>query len=122
MDYMFHAYGKMLGQSYLGRRVYDVLCTMDLLAHAGATEIHLYGRGQGAILAAFAALLHDRAASVTLKNGPRSFFEWTQTPYVTWPSANFAFGVLQVCDLPDVLGALGDRACVVEPWGPTMEP
>jgi hypothetical protein len=124
MDYMFHAYGKMLGQSYLGRRVYDVLRTIDLLAHEGADEIHLYGRGQGAILAAFAALFHDGVASITLKNAPRSFYEWTQTPYVTWPSASCLFGVLGVCDLPDVLGVLGARipVHVVEPWGPTMEP
>jgi dienelactone hydrolase len=123
MDYMLHAYGKMLGQSYLGRRVYDVLCAIDLLVHAGTERIQLYGRGQGAILAAFAALFHDNVVSVTLKNGPRSFFEWTQTPYVTWPSVNCLFGVLQVCDLPDVLGVLDDRmpVYVVEPWGPTME-
>jgi cephalosporin-C deacetylase-like acetyl esterase len=122
MDYMFHAYGTMLGQSYLGRRVYDVLCTVDLFAYLGAEEIHLYGRGQGAIMATFAALFHDRVASVTLKNGPGSFLEWTQTPYVTWPSANCLFGVLQVCDLPDVLGVLGDSVRITEPWGPTLEP
>jgi dienelactone hydrolase len=122
MDYMFHAYGEMLGQSYLGRRVYDVLCTIDLLAHEGAQAIHLYGRGQGAILVAFVALFHDGVTSITLKNAPRTFFEWTQTPYVTWPSASCLFGVLQVCDLPDVLAVLGDRVRVIEPWGPTMEP
>ena len=123
MDYMFHAYGAMLGKSYLGRRVYDVLCTMDLLAQGGAEAIHLYGRGQGAILAVFAALYHHRAASVTLKNGPRSFHEWTQTPYVAWPAADFVYGVLQVCDLPDCLRVLGDRVrSVVEPWDPRMMP
>jgi hypothetical protein len=122
MDYMLHAYGEMLGRSYLGRRVYDVLCTIDLLAHEGAQEIHLYGRGQGAILALFAALLHPRTASVTLKNGPRSFHEWTQTPYVAWPAANALYGVLQAVDLPDCLRVLGDRARVIEPWNPQMTP
>ena len=122
MDYMFHAYGSMLGQSYLGRRVYDVLCVLDLLAHEGAESIHLFGRGQGAILALFAALFHDRVASVTLKDAPHSFFEWTQTPYVTWASSNFVPGILELCDLPDILEQLGDRAQIVDYWGPTMEP
>ena len=36
MDYMFHAYGLMLGQSYLGRRVYDVLCAMESVERARA--------------------------------------------------------------------------------------
>jgi dienelactone hydrolase len=123
MDYMFHAYGGMLGRSYLGQRVYDVLCTMDLLVHKGAEAIHLYGRGQGAILAVFATLYHPCAASVTLKNGPRSFYEWTQTPYVAWPAADFVYGMLQVCDLPDCLRVLGDRVRrVIEPWDPRMLP
>jgi hypothetical protein len=122
MDYMFHAYGLMLGESYLGRRVYDVLCTVDLLVHEGADELHLHGRGQGALLALFAALFHDHVASVTLVNGPRSYFEWTQVPLVAWPTANFLWGVLQVCDLPDIVRALGDKVQVIDPWGPDMAP
>ena len=122
MDYMFHAYGLLLGQSYMGRRVYDVLCAMDLLASEGAEAIRLYGRGQGALLALFAALFHDRVTSVTLKNGPQSFVEWTQAPLVAWPAANFLRGVLQVCDLPDCMRLLGDRLRIIEPWGPDMQP
>ncbi|MBN1640837.1 MAG: acetylxylan esterase [Anaerolineae bacterium] len=122
MDYMFHAYAGMLGQSYVGRRVYDVLRVLDLLVHEGAEEVALYGRGQGAIHAAMAALLYPAVASVTLKNGPRSFHAWTQTPYVTWPAASFCRGILQVCDLPDIVGALGDRVQVLEPWNAEMLP
>jgi len=122
MDYMFHAYGAMLGQSYLGRRVYDLLCVLDLLTHEGVEKIHLYGRGQGAILALLGALFHDQVASVTLKDAPRSFMEWTQMPYVTWPAANFVRGILRVCDLADVITALDGRVTVIDHWGPTMQP
>ena len=122
MDYMFHAYGLLLGQSYMGRRVYDLLCAMDLLASEGAEAIRLYGRGQGALLALFAALFHERATSVTLKNAPQSFIEWTQTPLVAWPAANFLRSVLKVCDLPDCMRVLNDRLRIIEPWGPDMEP
>jgi len=121
MDYMFHAYCGMLGKSYLGRRVYDVLRVLDLLAEEGATSVDLHGRGQGAILAAFAGLLHPVVASVTLQNGPGSFLEWTQTPYVAWPAANMVYGLLGECDLPDVLHVLGDRVTVANPWGPEMD-
>ena len=36
MDYMFHGHGLLLGQSYLGRRLHDVLSALDLLVAAGA--------------------------------------------------------------------------------------
>ena len=121
MDYMFHAHGAMLGQSYLGRRVYDLLCVLDLLAHKGTDTIHLYGRGQGAILALFGALFHNKVAYVTINDAPESFNEWTQTPYVTWPAANFVRGILRVCDLPDILDVLGDKVTIVGQWGPAME-
>jgi pimeloyl-ACP methyl ester carboxylesterase len=119
---MFHAYGLMLGQSYMGRRVHDVLCTLDLLVHEGADEIHLYGRGQGALLALFAALFHEGVASVTLKNGPQSFAEWTRVPLVAWPATSGLRGVLEICDLPDCIQALGDKVRVLEPWGADMQP
>jgi len=122
MDYMFHGFGLLLGESYLGRRVHDILSTMDLLVHEGAKEIHLYGRGQGAILALFAGILHDGTTSVTLKNAPPSFSSWTKSPLVAWPAANFPKGALKVLDLPDCMEALGDKLKVIDPWGPDMKP
>jgi hypothetical protein len=102
--------------------VYDVLRTLDLLGAEGAVAIHLYGRGQGALLAVFAALFHDEVETVTLKNGPRSYLEWTQTPIVAWPAASSIRGVLELCDLEDCVRMLGDRVRVIEPWGPDMLP
>lgn len=120
MDYTFHAHGLMLGQSYLGRRVYDALSAIDLLIANGAEVVHLSGRGQGAILALFASLFHDRIASVTVANAPCSFVEWTQTPIVRWPAANVVRGLLEVCDLPDIRELIGSRLRELEPWGPDM--
>ena len=62
---------------------------------------------------------------MTLKNGPTSVLEWTQTPLVAWPAANFVRGMLAVCDLPDCVRVLRDRlgeesVQIVEPWGPAM--
>ena len=122
MDYMFHGHTMMFGESYLGRRVYDTLRTLDLLVAEGAGEVHLYGRGQGALIALFAAMLHPKVVAVTLKDGPRSYAEWAQAPLVSWPAANFLRGVLHHFDLDDCLRALGDKVTVIEPWGPDMAP
>jgi len=120
MDYMFHGFGILLGESYLGRRVYDVLSTMDLLVARGAQRIDLYGRGQGAIIALFSCLFHKRAGKLVLKNGPTSFEDWVREPIVTWPAASFPRGVLRYFDLPECIRLLGDRVRIVDPWDPHM--
>lgn len=122
IDYMHDGYAMMLGQSFVGQRTHDVLSTMDLLTAEGAGKIHLVGRGQGAILATFAGLLHKSAGRVTLKNGPISFHEWTQTPLVHWPFASIPRGILKRFDLPDCVRALGKRASLIQPWRPDMKP
>jgi len=119
-DYMCNGYGLMLGQSFIGRRVHDVLSTVDLLAHEGAEKIHLYGRGQGAIHALFAGFLHSAVTTVTLKNYPQSFHAWTQTPLVSWPTANIPRGVLASYDLPDLMHALDKKLELIQPWGADM--
>lgn len=120
-DYMCNGYGLMLGQSFLGRRVHDVLSTLDLLAYEGAEKIHLYGRGQGAIHALFAGFLHSAVTTVTLKNYPQSYHAWTQTPLVSWPAANIPQGVLTSFDLPDLMHALDGKLELIQPWRADME-
>ncbi|HIM55476.1 MAG TPA: hypothetical protein EYM39_02120, partial [Candidatus Latescibacteria bacterium] len=122
MDYMYHGYGLLFGESYLGRRVHDVLSTLDLLVSEGARDIHLYGRGQGALLALFAALFHSRIRKVVLKNAPLSYGDWTQVPLVAWPAANVPRGVLHHFDIPDCIRALGNKVTLQQPWGPDMKP
>ena len=121
IDYMNNGYGLLLGESFLGRRVHDVLSTLDLLIHEGARRVHLYGRGQGSILALFSALLHPKVTTVTLKNAPLSYHSWTQTPLVNWPTTNVPRGVLHVLDLPDCIRALGNKIRLIQPWGPAMK-
>jgi dienelactone hydrolase len=122
MDYMMHGHAILLGESYLGRRVHDLLSVMDLLTANGAETVHLYGRGQGALIALFACLLHDAAGALTLKHAPLSYRGWTAAPLVLWPSANFLRGVLKWLDLPDCYRLLGDRLHMIDPWGADMTP
>lgn len=122
MDYMMHGYGLLFGESYLGKRLHDLLSVLDLLTSQGTRQLHLYGRGQGAILALYAGVLHDRVRRVTLKNAPLSYVDWTRVPLVAWPTANVVRGALTAFDLPDVMRALGRRVRLIEPWGPDMQP
>ncbi len=119
-DYMCNGYGLMLGQSFLGRRVHDVLSTLDLLAYEGAKKIHLYGRGQGAIHALFAGFLHSGVTTITLKNYPLSYHAWTQTPLVSWPTANIPRGVLTAFDLPDLMDVVDNKLALIQPWEANM--
>jgi len=113
LDYMFHGFHLLLGESYFGRRVHDLLSVIDLLVANGAREIHLHGRGQGALLALFAAQLHPRVKHTTLQNLPHSFAGWAQAKSVAWPAANFPRGILQVTDIPDCLRALGSAVTII---------
>ena len=122
MDYMFHGHGLLLGESYLGRRVHDVLSVAALLRAEGAAKVRLYGRGQGAVIALFAGLLDGKLAPVSLKNAPLSYGAMTRQALVAWPAANFAPGVLHHFDLPDCYRALGARVELIKPWGPDMKP
>jgi hypothetical protein len=122
MDYMSNGYGIMLGESFLGRRVHDLLTTLDLLEEAGARRIHLYGRGQGSLIGLFGSVVDSRITSVVLKNSPLSYRSWANAPLVSWPNANVLRGVLKEFDLPDCYRALGKRLQLIQPCGPDMEP
>jgi len=122
MDYMFHGQGLLLGESYLGRRVHDVLSVVALLRAEGASKVRLYGRGQGAIIALFAGLIDGKMASVSLVNAPLSYGAMTRQPLVAWPAACFAPGVLHHFDLPECYRALGAKVELIQPWGPDMKP
>ena len=102
MDYLFHGHAIMLGESYLGRRVHDALSALDLLFGEGAQKVHLYGRGQVALITLCVALLDDRSGMVTLYNAPLSYTAWCKDPLVAWSAANFLRGALRYFDLPDI--------------------
>ena len=117
-DYFYAAHGLMLDRPVLGQRTLDVLRAVDWLVDQGHTEIHLAGKGWGALAAAFAALLSDPVKQVTLKNAMRSFTELAETEDYYWPFAALMPGVLKSFDLPDVYLALQAKGLKNnEPWG-----
>jgi hypothetical protein len=108
----------MLDQPLLGQRTHDVLRVIQVLAEAGHEEIHVAGKGWGALPAAFAALLSAGVTQVTLKNALSSFHEIAIHEDYQWPYAVMPFGVLEHFDLPDCYRALqAKKLQQLEPWG-----
>ena len=121
-DYLYAAQGEMLGESYLGRRVFDVLRVVDLLAAKGARPVDLLGRGLGSVIVAFAALLHPARPRARVFHYLPSYELVARTPGSTWPLSSLLRGVLKRFDLPDVYRALGRRLTKDRPWGARMQP
>ena len=120
MDYMMHATALMVGESMFGRRVYDIIRTLDLLKAEGTKSVHLYGRGQGALLAAFVAMLRDEVVDVTLYNAPTSFQQWLKAGVSDWPAASTPKNVLRYFNLPDLYASIGQRLTMIDPWDERM--
>ncbi|HMV87244.1 MAG TPA: acetylxylan esterase [Blastocatellia bacterium] len=122
-DYFYSTLAMMWNESYCGRRVHDLLSTLDLFAANGCREMHLVGRGIGAVTATFAAVLHPLVKQVTLHNALLSYHELTQDERYQWPLSTLPYGVLQRLDLPDCLRELAatKRLSVVDPWNARMQ-
>ena len=122
-DYFYAEHGIMLDRPYIGRRTHDVLAVLDWIRGIGHADVHLVGRGYGSIPAAFAALLHEGVAQVTLKNAPTSYQDIASTDFYKWPLSSFVPGVLKQCDLTDVYRELSAKKMrQVEPWGTDCKP
>lgn len=117
-DYFLAAHAIMLDRPYLGQKVGDLLRVITWLKAQGHQEIHLAGRGWGALAAAFSALLSPAVTQVTLKNALASYEVIATTEDYKWPYAALLPGVLKQFDLPDIYAALQNKKLEnLEPWG-----
>ncbi len=117
-DYFYAIHSFMLDRPYVGQKTYDVLRVLDWMRNCGHSEIHLVGKGWGALPATFAALLSKSVARVTLKNALTSYSAIAESERYEWPLSTFLPGVLQRFDLPDCYRALAAKDLrQIEPWG-----
>lgn len=117
-DYFYASNSLMLDRPYLGQRVFDALRVLEWIVAQGHSEVHLVGKGWGALVATFAALLSDSVVQVTLKHALQSFATVAETEDYRWPYAMLLPSVLLHFDLPDCYKALGQRDLKqIEPWG-----
>jgi pimeloyl-ACP methyl ester carboxylesterase len=116
-DYFYAVHGVMLDYPYVGQKTHDVLRVIDWLKAYGHTEVHLVGKGWGALPATFAALLSPEVKQVTLKHALASYSDVAETEHYNWPLGTLLPGVLRVFDLPDCYRALSAKQLKqIEPW------
>ncbi len=117
-DYFYAAHALMLDRPYVGQKTHDVLRVLDWIRSFGHRQVHLVGRGWGALPATFAALLHPMVRQVSLKNALTSYSEVAESELYGWPLSCLLPNVLANFDLPDCYRALADKKLkIVEPWG-----
>jgi dienelactone hydrolase len=116
-DYFYAIHSLMLDRPYVGQKTFDVLRVLAWLRSFGHTEIHLAGKGWGALPAAFAALLSDAVVQVTLKNALTSYQAVAESELYGWPLSTFLPAVLKKFDLPDCYLTLSAKKLnLIEPW------
>jgi hypothetical protein len=112
-DYFISAHSLMLGRPYLGQKTHDVLRVIDWLKAHGHPQIHLSGKGWGALPAAFAGLLHADVTQVSLADALRSYLDVAQTEDYRWPLSMLLPNVLLHTDLPEVYDALKAKKLIL---------
>ena len=121
----------LFGESYLGRRVFDLLRVMQLLVANGAAQpLSLSGRGSGSMIALFAAMMAGPVAGLSverlsLRNMPTSCQDWASTAVCHWPVSCSLNGLLAVGDVADCYAALRAQGVVVKvsvAWDAMMMP
>ena len=122
-DYLYSNQGLLLNEPYAGRRAHDLLRVLDLFQSHGYEDIHLVGRGMGAITALFASTLHPTIKRITLHNALLSFHELTQDPRYQWPQSAMVFGILKHFDIPDCLREIDSNQdlTLIDPWDSRMK-
>jgi cephalosporin-C deacetylase-like acetyl esterase len=121
-DYFYAIHSIMLDRPYIGQRTHDVLRVIDWLMANGHTEVHITGKGWGALPAAFAAVLSDHVTKVTLKNTLTSYTDIAESQTYAWPLSSLVPNVLDAFDLPDCYEALKSKQLrMIDPWGPDMQ-
>jgi cephalosporin-C deacetylase-like acetyl esterase len=121
-DYFYAIHSLMLDHPYVGQKTHDVLRVLAWLESYGHSDVHLAGKGWGALPATFAAVLSPQVKQVTLKNALTSYQEVAGSERYEWPLSAFVPNVLAAFDLPDCYHALeGKKLRQIEPWGPAAK-
>ena len=101
-DYHYNSLGYMFHCPYLGGKVRDILCALELLKERGVKNITLLSEGQGTVPALLAAVLSDIPVAVKLQRGPESWESMLRKEVTLWPLSCMLPGILGVTDLPEL--------------------
>ena len=101
-DYHFASIAMLIGESYLGDRVRDVLGAIELLSAYGAKKIKLTCSGIGRIPALFAALLTDKNVQYTPDVPLTGLYSQVCDAAGTIPQSMIPEGLLKYTDFPEL--------------------
>ena len=105
-DYHYDSVALMFGTSTIALRVLEILRAIEFVKARGVKHIELAGRGQGALPAAFAALVSDDVEAVKIYDAPESYQSMVDKRISDWPQSCMIPGILQYTDLPDIYEAI----------------
>jgi cephalosporin-C deacetylase-like acetyl esterase len=106
----------LVGKTMVGMQTEDLLHAFDYLAarpDVDAARVELMGKGNGGVIALYAAALEPRIAKVTAQGAPQSYLAIARMKVHQDITDILVPGVLHDFDLPDVVAALG-RRCVLQ--------
>lgn len=121
-EYMVNGHHLMFGESFLGKRVFDVLNAVSLLAEEGATNIAIHGKGIGALVGLLVTALDKRVKQLVCENSLLAYGEFKKDPYVEWPVSCVIHSGYRHLDLPDLYRILDKRLLLRAPWNSQMKP
>ena len=102
-DYHYASLGLLIGQPYIGRRVYDILCALQLLSAHGAEKITLKAFGHSRYLAVYAALLSDKKITLELVDGlPVTYEKSISDLKAPIPQSMIPYGILKIADIDEL--------------------
>jgi len=114
----------LLGRSYVGMRAEDVLlCARWLAKREKNASVALAAVGHVGVPALHAAAIEpDRFASVKLTAALTSWSDVLRKRIVKRQLINAVHGALEVYDLPDLVGVVGEKLTIIEPVDATGRP
>jgi dienelactone hydrolase len=111
-DYQTAMRALLVGKSMAGMQTGDVLCAFDWLAarpDVDPKRISIIGKGNGGVLALYAAALESRIAKVASEKAPTSYLDIVRAKMHAGIIGIVVPGVLRDFDLPDVAASLKPR-------------
>lgn len=104
-DYHYASLGMMWGKPEAGKRVFDILSAVELIAANAPSDMVLTveAHGLGCITALMAALLSHKIHKLKLvDNAANSYLEMLDDPFSKFPLSFMVPGILKKMDLPDI--------------------
>ena len=102
-DYHFASLGLFLNRPFVGRRVYDILCAINLLRAHGAENITLKAFGRSRYTAIFAAFLSEKNVRIELVDGlPVTYEQAFDDLTSPIPQSCVPYGILKVADIDEI--------------------